>query len=60
MNYKGCLLAVKDINTSKHFYEKVLHQNPVMDIGVHVAFQGFSLQQGYADGRHRQTHNVPH
>lgn len=48
MKYQGCLLAVKDIAASKHFYEKVLHQNAAMDIGVHVTFEGFSLQQGYA------------
>ena len=48
MKYQGCLLAVKDISASKHFYENVLHQNAVMDIGVHVTFDGFSLQQGYA------------
>jgi len=41
MKYQGCLLAVKDIAASKHFYEKVLHQNAVMDIGVHVTFEGF-------------------
>lgn len=49
MKYQGCLLAVKDIAASKHFYEKVLHQNVLMDIGTHVAFEGFSLQQGYAE-----------
>ncbi len=49
MRYLGCLLAVKDIAASKHFYEKVLHQNVVMDLGVHVTFEGFSLQQGYAE-----------
>lgn len=49
MKYQGCLLAVRDIRASKHFYEKVLHQNVVMDIGTHVAFEGFSLQQGYAE-----------
>lgn len=48
MKYQGCLLAVKDISVSKNFYEKVLHQNVVMDIGLHVTFEGFSLQQGYA------------
>lgn len=47
MKYQGCLLAVKDIVASKHFYEKVLHQDAIMDIGAHVAFEGFSLQQGY-------------
>ncbi|MCQ4669750.1 glyoxalase/bleomycin resistance/dioxygenase family protein [Lactonifactor longoviformis] len=49
MKYQGCLLAVRDISASKNFYENVLHQNAVMDIGGHVAFEGFSLQQGYAD-----------
>lgn len=49
MKYQGCLLAVKDISASKDFYQNVLHQNAVMDIGEHVSFEGFSLQQGYAD-----------
>lgn len=49
MKYQGCLLAVADIAASKHFYEAVLHQTPVMDIGVHVTYEGFSLQQGYAE-----------
>lgn len=49
MNYQGCLLAVRDIETSKRFYEQVLHQNAVMDLGAHVTFEGFSLQQGYAE-----------
>ena len=49
MKYQGCLLAVRDISASKHFYENVLHQNATMDIGVHVTFEGFSLQQGYAE-----------
>lgn len=49
MTYQGCLLAVKDISASKHFYEQVLHQTPVMDLGVHVTYNGFSLQQGYAE-----------
>ncbi len=49
MTYQGCLLAVKDISASKHFYEQVLHQTPVMDMGIHVTYNGFSLQQGYAE-----------
>jgi predicted enzyme related to lactoylglutathione lyase len=49
MKYQGCLLAVRDISVSKHFYETILHQNIVMDIGSHVTFEGFSLQQGYAE-----------
>ncbi len=47
MKYQGCLLAVKDMSISKDFYEKVLHQKILMDMGVHVTFEGFSLQQGY-------------
>lgn len=64
MKYQGCLLAVKDISASKSFYETVLHQNAVMDIGEHVSFEGFSLQQGYAeiigiasDSMKEQSHN---
>ncbi len=64
MKYKGCLLAVKDISASKHFYAKVLHQNVIMDIGGHVTFEGFSLQQGYTelvglavDSVKEQSHN---
>lgn len=49
MKYQGCLLAVRDMSASKHFYEKVLRQSAIMDIGVHVNFEGFSLQQGYAE-----------
>ncbi|SEU12303.1 Catechol 2,3-dioxygenase [Lacrimispora sphenoides] len=64
MKYQGCLLAVRDISVSKHFYETILHQNIVMDIGSHVTFEGFSLQQGYAelvgvviDSVKEQSHN---
>lgn len=49
MKCQGCLLAVGDIAVSKRFYEEVLHQNVVMDIGTHITFEGFSLQQGYAE-----------
>ncbi|WP_040196543.1 VOC family protein [Candidatus Soleaferrea massiliensis] len=49
MKYQGCLLAVRDISVSKRFYEEVLHQAAVMDMGVHVTYEGFSLQQGYAE-----------
>lgn len=48
MKYQGCLLAVRDIAASKKFYETVIHQKAIMDIGAHVTFEGFSLQQGYA------------
>ncbi|MDR0919489.1 MAG: glyoxalase/bleomycin resistance/dioxygenase family protein [Oscillospiraceae bacterium] len=64
MKHQGCLLAVRNIAVSKHFYENVLHQNVVMDIGEHVTFEGFSLQQEYAklvglsdDSVKEQSHN---
>lgn len=64
MKYQGCLLAVRDISVSRHFYETVLHQKAVMDIGEHITFEGFSLQQGYAgligmpaDSVKEQSHN---
>lgn len=64
MKYQGCLLAVKDIEVSKDFYQNYLHQTIVMDIGAHVAFEGFSLQEGYAellgmpnDSIQEQAHN---
>ena len=49
MKYQGCLLAVKDMEVSKRFYQEVLDQKMIMDIGIHVSFEGFSLQQGYAE-----------
>lgn len=65
MKYQGCLLAVRDISASKLFYENVLHQKPIMDIGAHVTYEGFSLQQGYAelvglaeDSVKEQAHNA--
>ena len=64
MKYQGCLLAVRNIPASKHFYENVLRQKAVMDIGIHMTFEGFSLQQGYAelvdvagDSVKEQSHN---
>jgi catechol 2,3-dioxygenase-like lactoylglutathione lyase family enzyme len=47
MKYQGCLLAVSNMSAFKHFYENILHQNAIMDIGEHVSFEWFSLQQGY-------------
>ncbi|MBA9086607.1 catechol 2,3-dioxygenase-like lactoylglutathione lyase family enzyme [Fontibacillus solani] len=65
MIYQGCLLAVKDMAISKNFYEKVLHQKILMDVGVHITFDGgLALQQGYAelvdipaDSVKEQSHN---
>lgn len=49
MKYQGCLLSVKDMEASKRFYQEALGQKILMDIGAHVSFEGFSLQQGYAE-----------
>lgn len=49
IKYQGCLLSVKDMEASKRFYQEVLGQKALMDIGAHVSFEGFSLQQGYAE-----------
>lgn len=55
---------MKDISVSRNFYEKVLHQNIIMDVGEHITFEGFSLQEGYAgligvaaDSVAEQSHN---
>ncbi len=50
MKYSGPLLAVKDIETSKEFYQNVLDQKIVLDFGINVTFEsGFSIQQNFAE-----------
>lgn len=50
MQYQGTLIAVSDMAKSKHFYETVMEQKIVMDLGVHVAFEsGLSLQSNYEE-----------
>ena len=50
MQYQGTLIAVSDMEKSKHFYETVMEQKIMMDLGVHVAFErGLSLQSNYAE-----------
>ena len=50
MKFGGPLLAVKDMAASKEFYETILGNHVVFDLGVHASFaEGFSLQQGYAE-----------
>lgn len=50
MKFLGPLLAVKDINISKSFYENVLSQKTVLDFGINVSFEsGFSIQQNFAE-----------
>jgi catechol 2,3-dioxygenase-like lactoylglutathione lyase family enzyme len=49
MKFGGSLLAVKDVVASKAFYESVLKQKIIFDMGEHVTFEGgFSIQQNYS------------
>lgn len=64
MKYEGCLLSVSNMDVAKGFYQGVLEQEIQMDLGVHVSFATFSLQENYADligiapdSIKRQSHN---
>ena len=62
MKYCGTLLSVSDMAKSKDFYEKVMEQKVIMDLGVHVAFEsGLSLQSDYEDlvGVKLEAHEKP-
>ena len=50
MRYCGTLIAVSDMHKAKQFYENVMEQKVLMDLGVHVAFEGgVSLQSNYPE-----------
>ena len=50
MKYCGTLISVSDMAKSKDFYEKVMEQKIMMDLGVHVSFEnGLSLQSNYEE-----------
>ena len=50
MQYQGTLISVSDMEKAKHFYEVVMEQKVMMDLGVHVAFdRGLSLQSNYEE-----------
>lgn len=50
MKYGGTLISVSNMEKSKYFYEKVMQQKKMMDLGVHVAFEsGLSLQSNYEE-----------
>ena len=50
MLFQGVLISVSNMERSKHFYEKVLEQKIIMDLGVHVSFErGLSLQSNYEE-----------
>ncbi|MCL2550276.1 MAG: glyoxalase/bleomycin resistance/dioxygenase family protein [Methanimicrococcus sp.] len=50
MKYCGTLISVSDIAKSKNFYEKVMEQKVIVDLGVYVAFEsGLSLHSDYEE-----------
>ena len=50
MKYQGTLISVSDMAKSKEFYENVMEQKVLMDLGVHVSFEnGLSLQSNYEE-----------
>ncbi len=50
MKYCGTLISVSDMEKSKNFYEKVMQQKIMLDLGVHVSFEnGLSLQSNYEE-----------
>ena len=50
MHYSGTLIAVSDMAKAKNFYEIVMEQKILMDLGVHVSFEnGLSLQSNYEE-----------
>ncbi len=62
MKYCGTLISVSDMEKSKSFYEKVMQQKILMDLGVHVAFEnGLSLQSNYEElvGEKLTMHHKP-
>ena len=50
MKFSCSVIAVKNIEISKKFYETVLNQKIISDLGINVTFEGdFALQQGYSE-----------
>ncbi len=49
MKYYGTLIAVSNMEKSKDFYETILEQKIMSDVGEHVAFEnGLALQSNYS------------
>jgi predicted enzyme related to lactoylglutathione lyase len=62
MKYSGTLISVNDIKKAKHFYESVMEQKVLMDLGVHISFDGgVSLQSNYSElvGKDLKMHSKP-
>lgn len=47
MKYEGVCIAVKDINLSKKFYQKLFGLEVFQDYGINLSFGGLSLQQEF-------------
>lgn len=45
MNYGGIMIAVKDMNIARQFYEEVMEQKVMMNLdNIHVVYEsGFSM-----------------
>lgn len=49
IKFRLALLAVKDVEVSKQFYEELFDQEVVLDLGKNVTFSGgFAIQQDFA------------
>lgn len=48
MRYGGTLIVVKDMAKSRNFYENIMEQKVLMDLGEHISLEnGLSLQTNY-------------
>lgn len=49
MEFKLALLAVKNVETSKQFYQEIFEQKIILDLGKNVTFSGgFAIQEDFA------------
>ena len=49
VEFKLAILAVKNVNVSKQFYEEIFDQKVVLDLGLNVTFSGgFGIQEEFA------------
>ena len=44
MKFTSTMIVVKDMEKSRNFYENLLNQKVIMDLGANVAYEGFALQ----------------
>jgi len=59
MQYKGVLIAVKDMERSKRFYAELFDQEVTMDLGKNVTLSGgFFLQEGFPQLMGLDEHSV--